>query len=140
MHGKPELHSFALFDADRIKQALSNPAKKLSFLVGPAFFFGSLLFVIGAAAQLDVTYWQDKWPKWQQLAFVDGPFLVWILPAIASSCWACTVDFPHKLRHPLCRPVMIMLLARLNSGGLQAPWPQTTACIPPPTATPTKQP
>eukprot|EP00892_Ulva_mutabilis_P007064 jgi/Ulvmu1/472/UM001_0480.1 len=84
--GKPELERFSLFDADRIKNATSNPAKTLSFLAGPLFFVGSLLFIVGAASQLDVRYWQGKWPQWRELAFVDVPFLVGALLFLAGAC------------------------------------------------------
>lgn len=76
LEGRPELHRFTIFSAERIKHATSDPAKVLSFVIGPVFFLGSLLFVIGSASQLDTRYWRGKWPEWQELAFVDIPFLV----------------------------------------------------------------
>lgn len=73
---KPHLHSFAIFHGDRIRHALSTPVKRISFWVGPLFFLGALLFVIGTTSQTYLPYWQDEWSERRKLSHVDAPFFV----------------------------------------------------------------
>eukprot|EP00892_Ulva_mutabilis_P007019 jgi/Ulvmu1/468/UM001_0476.1 len=88
---KLELHRFAVFDAGRIRAAMSNPVKRISFWVGPMFFLGAALFVAGAVSQTDPGFWSGEWTPAQKLAFVDIPFFVGAV-AFFLGCYASFIE------------------------------------------------
>lgn len=79
-HELPHLHldllRFVVWSRKRIRDATETPLQLVSFLVGPFFLVGSMLFIAGGIGQVLPGYVAGEWPKWQESAAVDVPYLV----------------------------------------------------------------
>ena len=89
MGQQPHQHDWTWFSVERIRACLQSPVEQLSFLIGPTFFVGSLLFVVGTAAQTHGGYWTGEWTTAKEDDLVNIPFFVrphtaWPFPRIFS--------------------------------------------------------
>jgi hypothetical protein len=89
----PHLHPFKLFAMDRFHLTTATQKLIVTFLIGPCFGLGSVLFVIGTISQMFRGYWDKTWPMHREDLAVNIPLMVSLL-LILSLFHARTCLYP----------------------------------------------